>query len=560
MNETTDVAAVLAPIWKRKWLILAVGILVAAASYGYYKRQPSRYSSTTELYLGAGSEQQVLPGEKEKAGTNIADQVALINSGVLTQVVRQQLRKENNQALAGAARRGTVHAAAAGGGKSEKSNFLLITAEAHGARPAALLANVVAYAYIKRQRASYQRSVTAAIAITRQQLRRIEAAREQASLSTSSTSKGKGSSKSSPSVSVPETLDAASLSSKINQLEADLSVVRVQQITPAKAAVLLSPHPKTNAIFGFVVGIVLASVAAFALGRFDRRLRSLTNIEATFQTQILTALPAVRQPVVHRDGHPAPANSLREPLRRLHTTLQLTKIVEHEREASHRLLLFLSADAGDGRSTVIADLALVQADAGERVAVIEADLRRPVQARLLDLSGPQGLAEVLAGTLAVGEAMQTVAPADQAVSANSAGSAGGGVTTVVESSSAGSVSVLVGGGEVANPPALLGRRTMTDLLRSVAEDFDYVLIDAPPPLEVSDVMPMLDVVDGIVIVARVGHTRDISAQRLVQLLTRASSAPVLGIVANSASRTEIERYGFLPVLDARGWRRMLVRG
>lgn len=84
---------------------------------------------------------------------------------------------------------------------------------------------------------------------------------------------------------------------------------------------------------------------------------------------------------------------------------------------------------------------------------------------------------------------------------------------------------------------------MADLLHSVAEEFDYGLIDAPPPLEVSDVMPILHMVDGIVLVARVGHTREASAQRLMQLLARTSSAPIIGIVANCVPRKDIERYG-----------------
>ena len=88
---------------------------------------------------------------------------------------------------------------------------------------------------------------------------------------------------------------------------------------------------------------------------------------------------------------------------------------------------------------------------------------------------------------------------------------------------------------------------MPTLLRSVAADFDYVLIDAPPPLEVSDVLPLLAMVDAIVIVARVGHTSETSAQRLVDLLARAPHAPVIGTLANDLSSAEIEAFGFSSV-------------
>jgi Mrp family chromosome partitioning ATPase len=122
--------------------------------------------------------------------------------------------------------------------------------------------------------------------------------------------------------------------------------------------------------------------------------------------------------------------------------------------------------------------------------------------------------------------------------------ADGGVSTAVQADSAGTISVLLSGGEAANPPALLGSEAMARLLQSVSEDHDYVLIDVPPPLEVSDAVPLLRLVDGVIIVARLGHTRDVSAQRLDELLRRTASAPVLGAVANCVPRKDIQRYGF----------------
>jgi polysaccharide biosynthesis transport protein len=206
-----------------------------------------------------------------------------------------------------------------------------------------------------------------------------------------------------------------------------------------------------------------------------------------------------------------------------------------------RVVLFVSADAGDGKSTIVADLALIARDAGERVAVVEANFRRPVQARLLGLDGAHGLVDVLTGRLSVEQAMQRVHPIQPAGMAD-AQVAPGAVATL-ESTETGSLFLLAGGGSVANPPALLAHAAMADLLRSLADDFDYVLIDAPSPLEVSDVMPLLKVVDGVLTVARAGHTREMSAQRLVQLLGQAN-APLLGTVANCLSNKEIERYGF----------------
>lgn len=535
MNDTTDATSIFSPLWRHKWLILAVGVVVAAGSYFYYKRQKPLFRTTTQIYL---AEEQ---GAAEKASSpkgqaaTVSDQVALINELVVERVL-QQLRKEHKGPLI---RAGKVKATAA-----EKSVFITVTAEAHTARGAVLLANTTAQTYIKRQQASHQRSIEQAIAISRRQLRRIEAASiPKVAPKTASNGKSSTSTSTSTAPSTANVLQEASLNSKINQLESSLGATGAQQIKPAKTAQLLSPTPKKNAIFGFIVGAVLAAIAAYVLTRLDRRLRSLAGVEAVFQSRLLVGLPTVRRPVVRRDGLPAPSRLLLEPLRRLHTAVQLGAVPEHERHSSSRVILFTSANAADGKSTLIADLALVQRDAGERVAVVEADFRRPVLANLLGLDGAHGLAEVLAGTLSVEDAMQRVLPANPAGVADVVGGAAG-VVTAVESRSKGSLFLLASGGPALNPPALLGDGKMTDVLRSVTEDFDYVLIDAPSPLEVSDVMPLLNIVDGIVIVARLGHTREMSARRLLELLTHTPHAPLLGLVANCVPRREAERYGF----------------
>jgi Mrp family chromosome partitioning ATPase len=84
-------------------------------------------------------------------------------------------------------------------------------------------------------------------------------------------------------------------------------------------------------------------------------------------------------------------------------------------------------------------------------------------------------------------------------------------------------------------------------------------VDAPSPLQVSDVMPLLGAVDGIVIVARVDHTRESSAARLMELLQRTPSAPVLGIAANAVRPRDLERYGFASGLSERPWPFKLIR-
>ncbi len=549
MNEPTDATAIFAPIWRRKWLILAVGIIVAAASYLYYKHEKPVYQASTQVFLGAGAEEQA-PTEKaagKNRGSVLSDQAAVINTIIIEQVRRRLRARGESEAIRGA----KVKAKA-----PEKSEFISITAEAHSGKAAALLANLTAQAYIRRQTDKRQKGIEKAIAIDRRQLHRIEAAgiaqaekpKKTTKAKSGSTSTSTGAGGGSPSAS--SVIQEATLSSKINQLESSLGTATAQQVKPANpnTALMLSPKPRKDAIFGFVIGIVLAAIAAYAFSRFDRRLRSLAVIESVTQLPLLAALPKVRQPIVRGGPAPRPSVRLLEPLRRLHTALPLGDRAAGGAYGRARVLLFVSPDPGDGKSTVVADLALVQRDAGERVAVVEANFRRPVQARLLGLEGEGRLAAALAGRIDVEEATQRVTPA---VPADLAVDGDGAVATATQAE-VGSLFVLAGDRSAPNPPALLGGEAVADLFRSLGERFDYVLVDAPSPLEFSDAIPLLGVVDQIVVVARAGHSREASAQRLRQLLQSPSCAPVAGVVANFVAPGDLRRYGYS--VNGRGWR------
>ena len=382
MNDTTDASAIFAPLWRRKWMILAVAIVVGAGSYFYYKRQPSIYSASTQVFLGSAAEEQA-PGEKAASklqAANVTNQVAIINTIIIEQV-KLTLRNGNEAALARTAK---VKAR-----NPEKSEFITIFVEGpHTAKGAALMANLVAQAYIARERAQHRRVVEKAISIAKRQLRRIEAATTPVPGKTGKAGSG-----------VPSTvsvLRATTLSTKINELESTLDLAGPQQVKPAKAgtAKLVSPQPRKDAIFGFVLGLVLAAIAAYLMSRFDRRLRSLAGIEDVLGSPVIAALPKVARPIVERDGAPSPSRVLLEPLRRMHAALQVGHGPEAEPRTARRVILVTSADAGDGKSSVVAELALVQRDAGLRVAIVEANFRRPAQTRLLGVEGSSGLAEV----------------------------------------------------------------------------------------------------------------------------------------------------------------------
>jgi Mrp family chromosome partitioning ATPase/capsular polysaccharide biosynthesis protein len=556
MNETTDATAIVAPLWRYKWLVLLVALLVAGGTYLYYNNRKPFYQLATQVNLANGVEEQGLtpaavePPPKRKGKKNAvvspaAAAAAAINSQITHGIVVARLHSLNTPAAL-VATRGTFTAVGAEGA------LVTIVAQARTPLAAALLANTAADTFVTRENGNDQVGIRTALVTARSQLSAVElalATNPSATTRTSNGRKGSGTSKTS------DILQEATLKTHINQLESQLGVTNVKQLALAhpQSAVAVATDPKKNATFAFFIGIFLASVAAYTLNAFDRRVRTLAGIESLFPARLLTALPSARHPIVHRDGQLRPANGLNEPLRRLQTALGLGGVLNGEPGGRPRSILFLSPDAADGKSTVAAGLALVQRDAGEHVSLIEADFRRPVQARLLDTALTGGLVEVLSGTLTLEEALQ---PVESAVNERRELAPAGpqvGVATVVKSRGTGTLSVLLGEQGVANPPALLAEPAMAALVRSAAEEFDHVLIDAPPPLMVSDVMPLLAAVDGIVLVARIGHTREASARRLIQLLTGMPTAPLLGVVANDVSRVDMKRYGLSPGYPRRGW-------
>jgi Mrp family chromosome partitioning ATPase len=548
MNQTTDATAIFAPIWRRKWLILAVGVIVAVGSYLYFRHERPTYQISTQVFLGAGAEEQALSEHAAKNRANtLSDQASVINTIVVEQV-RQMLRAEH--------KRGLLRGAKVKAKVPEKSEFITITAEALSARAVATLANLTAQTYIKRQQQKRRRGIEAAIAVDRRQLRRIELAAQAKAEKPVKTGRGAATSPAGAASESPSSvIQEATLSAKINQLEASLGSARAQQVKPAKAAnaLRLSPKPRQDAIFGFVLGLVLAALAAYAFSRFDRRLRSLSAVEGAFGLPLLSALPKVRRPIVRASGHPPrPSANLLEPLRRLQAAAQLGDLASASpaTPGAGRVILFVSPDPGDGKSTLAADLALVQRDAAERVVLVEANFRRPVLGRMLALEGDGRLADVLSGRLDLDEALQRVPPSPPADF--SAGEQRGGAVTTATQTGVGSLHFLGGDRSVANPPALLTQRLVGDLFRSLGDRFDSVLVDAPCPLEFSDVLPLLGVVDRIVVVGRVGQSGQASAERLRELLEAPSSAPALGVVANFVSSADLRRYGFSS-LNGRVW-------
>ena len=173
------------------------------------------------------------------------------------------------------------------------------------------------------------------------------------------------------------------------------------------------------------------------------------------------------------------------------------------------LLMVTSCRAGEGKSTTSANMAVTFAQTGQRVLLIDADMRKPSQHHIFGVSNRGGLTDVLQGrsTLEAG----------------------------VQSSPVEHLHVLTAGPTPPNPSEMLGSRAMAALLEQAKEDYDRVIIDTPPITAVTDAHIVAGKCDGVVLVIDYGKVKLGTARKAKETLQNAGSR-LLGVVLNNVDR------------------------
>jgi capsular exopolysaccharide synthesis family protein len=277
-------------------------------------------------------------------------------------------------------------------------------------------------------------------------------------------------------------------------------------------------------VLGGVLGLVLGIGLAFLLDRLDRRMRDPREIEAAFRRPILGVIPksrALARRENRKDGA-LPAGDA-EAFRMLRANLRYFNV---DREI--RSVLVTSPAPADGKSTIAWNLASAAAGTGAEVLLIEADLRHPSIARVFAHMDPKrGLTTVLSGYAALEEAIQKVTIHEREYG----------------SSSARVMNVLPAGPLPPNPVDLIESKRMRELVRQAQSDYDLVVIDTPPTSVVSDAIPLVKQVSGVIVVVRLGQSTREAVLHLRDQLEHLG-APTLGVVVNALSRDGAYGYGY----------------
>lgn len=297
----------------------------------------------------------------------------------------------------------------------------------------------------------------------------------------------------------------------------------IERATPSPDRV--SPNPPRNVVVGIVVGLVLGLGLALLLDQLDRRIRREEDLSDVTGLPRLAAVPKRESFDGEHLGHSPLSPAETEVFRMLRANLRYFNV-----ERQIKSVLVTSAEPGEGKTLVSLGLALAAVSSGERVLLLEADMRDPGLTRVLGLPTTGGLSWVLtdsgAGSLA------------EAVTEVRAGELADAVGEAV-------LDVVPAGAIPPNPTELIESERMRKLLADAEEAYDLVVIDTPPVLAVSDAVPLIMSVSGVLAVSGLGVSTRAVAADLAERLERLG-APTLGVVANFADPggRAYEGYGY----------------
>lgn len=291
----------------------------------------------------------------------------------------------------------------------------------------------------------------------------------------------------------------AALSTNLSQGSTNfLRVVEPAQLGGAVGASMIS-----NILLATAIGLVLASGAAFALEYLDDTIRTPEDINAVAELQMLGSVPRLKGEDYAGNlvTIQEPRSPMAEAYRMLRTNLQFSAI-----DRSLQALMVSSPSPAEGKSTTAANLSVVLASAGQRVILVDADLRRPVQHTIFQLSNHTGLTTILL---------------DSNIN----------LTDMLQATSVENLKVMTSGPIPPNPSELLGSKRMGYLIDALKSQSDTIIFDSPPIMSVADAPVLASRVDGVLLVVEWGRTQRSIARRSKDAIA-AVGGTMLGVVLN----------------------------
>lgn len=318
--------------------------------------------------------------------------------------------------------------------------------------------------------------------------------------------------------------------SVINRLEQinltkDTGGTETQVVSKPSTGRQIAPDMKKILVTASMLGLLGGLGLAFVVDMADRRFRSPDDIQNQLGLPVIGHVPVIRserQATVDADINGAkldptlstvhnPRGRVAESYRAVRTALYFST-----RGSGRQVIQVTSPHAGDGKTTLASNLAVSIANSGKKTLLLEADFRKPRCHRIFDLDNSIGVSTVISEDDEFAEAVQE---------------------TAIEN-----LFVMACGPRPANPAELLTTPKFHELIELAREKYDFIIVDTPPLLVVTDPSTVAPRVDGVVLVMRLTKRTRESARRARELLD-SLGANVLGIVVNGVSRSGGYGYG-----------------
>ncbi len=293
---------------------------------------------------------------------------------------------------------------------------------------------------------------------------------------------------------------------------------RIAVVDPATPPASPSkPNVLRTLVMGLFLGLFLGVCIAFVVGALDTRIQGTDEIEA-MNLPVLGLVPQIKLDAAPPGGLLLDSHYsiFGEAVRGLRSTL-----IEPRTGTQVQVLVVTSGSPREGKSALALNLAVSQAQFNKQVLLIEADMRRPVLRKILGLPGSDGLSDLLS------DPRSRVAPHQVLAHAN--------------------LHCLPAGPAPPYPAELLGSERMQFLMREWRQAYDFIVLDCPPVLPVTDTQYLEGMADATFLVVRAGATTKIALQRAYQLLLRNAKDrqdPRIGVVLNFISRRSAAYYGY----------------
>ena len=504
MSPTNDLRGYLNIARRRMWSILLIALLAAGGAFLASLRQTPMYDSTAEVMLTAFDPGQVLSGAYNYGlSQTMPNEMAAASGPLVGEIASGLVRQEGDDGAQ------TGHLAVR---NPTNTTVLEFTYSDASPRAAQVWSQAYADAYIKYRDGQAEDAYKAATSSLQSKLTDLQQklADKQAELLAAPNSEA-----------VTIQGDISNLQNQMIEVQTRIAAVpppyqgATQLVAPAPLPTSPSnPKPARDAALGLVVGLALGLGIALLRERLDDRTAGRDELGRELGAPVIAVVPKVegwrRKKTTRLVARDAPMSVAAESYRTARANLEFLA-------ATHgtKTIVVTSAYLGEGKSATTANLAVTLAQTGKRVVAMSCDLRKPRLHRFFGITNEPGLADLLVGWASIEQVALRSEPS--------------------------SLRVLASGSIPPNPAELLGSEQMAKLLEALREITDYIVIDTPPVLAVSDALILARLADGVIVVADAASTTRVALAQTREQLEQIGSK-IIGAIYNNFDPSKSRSY------------------